>query len=269
MKNQYVNIACGDVYIDDWLNFDYYPHSVHVEKANLLGSLPVNDCTVDVVYSSHFLEHVPRNKVAGFLKECFRITKPGGVIRLVLPDLEDICHTYLVARESEAHEEADFLMLELLDQCVRTKVGGELGAYYDKLKSTVKENTKMVDFVLQRTGFDIKASIESDAHKKISMTPRKILSKLESLYCRAVLLLLPKAFRTQNVSLAMVGERHSWVYDFYTVKKILEIAGFSDVRKFTSITSYISGFPFHGLDVHENNLPRKGKESMYIEAIKN
>ena len=68
-----------------------------------------------MVYSSHFLEHIPRDQVAPFLQECWRILKPGGVLRIVVPDLENLCRIYLYHRDQGEHDLADFLVLELLD----------------------------------------------------------------------------------------------------------------------------------------------------------
>jgi SAM-dependent methyltransferase len=45
------------------------------------------DASVDRIYSSHFLEHVPNPKAQRILAECRRILKPGGIFRLVVPDL--------------------------------------------------------------------------------------------------------------------------------------------------------------------------------------
>lgn len=45
------------------------------------------DSSVDRIYSSHFLEHVPYAKAQRILSECRRILKPGGIFRLVVPDL--------------------------------------------------------------------------------------------------------------------------------------------------------------------------------------
>lgn len=50
--------------------------------------MPFEDSAVDFVYSSHFLEHLPKCDAARLLRDCFRILKPDGVIRVVVPDLE-------------------------------------------------------------------------------------------------------------------------------------------------------------------------------------
>jgi predicted SAM-dependent methyltransferase len=66
MQQIKVNIACGDSFVEEWLNFDYAPYSRVVKKANLLSKLPVANEKASVVYSSHFLEHVPKELAAGF-----------------------------------------------------------------------------------------------------------------------------------------------------------------------------------------------------------
>jgi predicted SAM-dependent methyltransferase len=269
MNGVCVNIACGDAYAEGWCNFDYIPYSTAVKQANLLERLPVSDGEADVVYSSHFLEHIPRSHVGLFLAECFRITKPGGRVRLVLPDLEEMCGAYLKLRLQGKHDKADFLVLEMLDQCVRTVSGGELGAFYERMQAGAT-NVDMPEFVKQRTGHIIRPSAPKSRSRlqRLLRHPVKLVGKLEQLYIRAVLALLPSAFRQQNVSLASLGERHAWIYDYYTVQQLLHKAGFVDVQRLTATTSAIRDFPFHPLDIDAQGEPRKGVESMYIEARK-
>jgi len=96
MSAKYIKLACGPVFIDrpDWANFDFVAAS-GVQQADLLGRLPLTDNSAQLVYSSHFLEHIPKPEVETFLRECLRILKPGGVIRLVLPDLENMSRSKL------------------------------------------------------------------------------------------------------------------------------------------------------------------------------
>ncbi len=46
--------------------------------ANAVGKLPVQDESVDVLYSSHMLEHLDRYEVGCFLSEARRVLKVGG-----------------------------------------------------------------------------------------------------------------------------------------------------------------------------------------------
>jgi predicted SAM-dependent methyltransferase len=87
-----------------------------VQHANLLGRLPIADSTVDLVYSLQILEYFPRDQIAPFVRECWRNLKPGGLLRLVVPDLATLCRTYLHHRDQGQHVEANFVVLELLDQ---------------------------------------------------------------------------------------------------------------------------------------------------------
>ena len=78
--------------------------------------------------------------------------------------------------------------------------------------------------------------------------------------------MLPAAFRSQNVNLSKVGENHKWIWDYFDLKKRLEINGFSNIKLMNYDDSDIKNFPYE-LDV-ENNLPRKGIQSFYVEATK-
>jgi SAM-dependent methyltransferase len=216
-------------------------------SADLLGRLPLADATADLVYSSHFLEHIPRNQVARFIQECWRILKPGGLFRMVVPDLENLCRTYLHHRDQGENEKANFLVLELLDQCVRRQSGGELGLYYRSLEAGPQSSASSIAFVRERTGEDL-----------IDTTHPP----------RAVIQLLPRAFREQNVSLTSVGERHQWLYDFQSLKQLLSVSGFKEIERCTASTSRHPDFPFHPLDLASDGKPRKGAESLFIEAQK-
>lgn len=80
-------------------------------------------------------------------------------------------------------------------------------------------------------------------------------------------MLFPSAFRDQNVSFVSVSERHTWLYYFYSIEKLLKWVGLSDVKKMSASTSDIPDFPFAELDVLPNGRLRKGMESMYVEAV--
>src|SRR3989338_5668159 len=55
---------------------------------SLLRPLEFADNTFYAVYHSHLLEHLPKRYVPVFLQECWRVLKPGGILRVVVPDLE-------------------------------------------------------------------------------------------------------------------------------------------------------------------------------------
>ncbi|MBI4993482.1 methyltransferase domain-containing protein [Candidatus Wolfebacteria bacterium] len=55
---------------------------------DLRRGAPFFDESVDVIYASHFLEHLAKNEAKKFIQECRRILKKNGLIRLAVPDLD-------------------------------------------------------------------------------------------------------------------------------------------------------------------------------------
>ncbi len=269
----YLNVACGSCFVEDdlWLNLDFAPVSPAVKQANLLGRLPCPDNSLKLVYSSHFLEHIPYDDVRKFLAECYRVLAKEGVIRLVVPDLENICREYLRCRDLGEHEKADFCIIELLDQCVRTRVGGRLGEYFHTIKKNPVQFATMIEYVKHRTGEDVLnlPSIMSLPPKTIiGKVKRKILQQLLFAWIRLLTSLLPSAFRQQNVSFASVGEKHAWMWDFYTLSQKLAEVGFRDIQKVGFDKSRMAEFPLIPLDMNSDGTPRKGHSSLYVEAVK-
>ena len=65
-----------------------------LRRLDVRRRFPYPDDSVTAVYSSHMLEHIPRSAAAFCLKECHRVLKPGGVIRIAVPDLDQWIREY-------------------------------------------------------------------------------------------------------------------------------------------------------------------------------
>jgi SAM-dependent methyltransferase len=121
-----INIGCGTTPTDGWLNFDN-SLSIRLSASPTLASLlykarlikaqqmefitfcqkhqiawadatkriPLGSDTVEVLYSSHMLEHLDRTEARLFLTEAMRVLVPGGIIRLAVPDIERRVKGYL------------------------------------------------------------------------------------------------------------------------------------------------------------------------------
>jgi hypothetical protein len=276
------NIACGGTFVagDGWLNLDFAPMGPDVKAADLLATLPIGTQSLSLVYSSHFLEHIPKPRVDGFLRECYRVLKADGVLRLVLPDFEEMASEYLRRRDAGEHEQANFVVVEIIDQCVRDRPGGQLKVEYTRFRNAPQDHAAMIDYVLERTG-EMLASNGTAGHERLSGQGRPlsvwerarrgaatVRTRLQRRWVNFLLSGLPTAFRAQNVSMASVGERHHWLWDFHQLREALEAAGFTDVSRATATTSRYVNFPFDPLDIDANRLSRKGKESMYVEAVR-
>lgn len=82
-----LQIGSGTNDLKGWLNTDLYPRKGF---SYLDASKPftIDDSTFDRIYSEHMIEHVSFQDSYKFLKECFRILRPGSKIRIATPDLE-------------------------------------------------------------------------------------------------------------------------------------------------------------------------------------
>jgi predicted SAM-dependent methyltransferase len=116
----YVQYGCGLSAPEGWVNFDASP-TLRLQKTPLLGMLikgrlkaifpdevrygditkglpGIRDNSCDAVYCSHVLEHLSLEDFHKALHNTYRMLKPGGIFRLVMPDLEKCVEFYTHAR---------------------------------------------------------------------------------------------------------------------------------------------------------------------------
>ena len=137
-----LNIGCGTAPTKGWINYDNSPaiwlarwpllswglaklrmiDAGHVEfgafcqthgirYANAASRIPHAGGTVDVIYSSHMIEHLDRREARSFLAECLRALKPGGVLRIAVPDLRVTVNDYVAKGNADTF--LDHLQLDL------------------------------------------------------------------------------------------------------------------------------------------------------------
>lgn len=131
-KLNYLNAGCGTNYHSDWINVDIVSKSPDVIGHNFIKGIPFDDNSFKLVYNSHFIEHLDKSDAIRFLNECYRVLQPGGILRVVCPDLEQIARLYLeycdMCKTSNVNEgqvfKYEWFTIELLDQLTREYQGG-------------------------------------------------------------------------------------------------------------------------------------------------
>jgi hypothetical protein len=84
--------------------------------------------SVAAIYSSHFIEHLGRDEALRFLRECKAALHPGGVCRVVTPDLRALALQYLQAPDAAIGAEG-FMRATLLAEPDGARPRGPLGWY--------------------------------------------------------------------------------------------------------------------------------------------
>ena len=87
-RNAFVNIGCGEKYIDGMLNVDGNIFRKKDMWLDLNLGLPFSDNSIRGIYASQVLEHFGSNKVKRLLSEAYRALCLGGGIRVIVPSLE-------------------------------------------------------------------------------------------------------------------------------------------------------------------------------------
>jgi SAM-dependent methyltransferase len=75
---------------------------IEVRYGDVSRTLPEADGSVNLVYSSHVLEHLALSDMRHALREVFRVLKPGGTFRGVVPDLAAAIRAYLDSDSKQA-----------------------------------------------------------------------------------------------------------------------------------------------------------------------
>ncbi len=128
-----INVGCGRSPTNGWKNYDNSPtvrlarfgplpklfatlriltkeqtaflefcQANEISWANAVARIPEPDHSLDVVYSSHMVEHLDGIQARQFLAEASRVLKPGGILRLAVPDLRSHVDSYLESGDADA-----------------------------------------------------------------------------------------------------------------------------------------------------------------------
>ena len=262
-----VNIGCGAVFHPDWVNLDVTPSDAAVRRWDARSGLPFDDRGVDACYASHVLEHLSKVEASRLLEECLRILRPGGVVRLVVPDLEGIARHYLRLLDAaeggsvDAIADYDWILLELFDQMVRTESGGEMH------RCLTSHTTPSRAFVVSRVGLEAEATPAKQPRRPAGLPhlSRRVREEAVALVAGALLGRDGRAAMKEGL-FRRSGQVHLWMYDRLSLRRLLEQSGFRDPRRCAADQSRIPGFAGYDLDTLGGRVRKP--DSLFMEAVK-
>lgn len=91
-----LQLGCGGFPIKGWLNSDKGQYKINNEiiYLDVTKRFELPDNSFNYIYSEHLFEHLTYHEGLNMLKECYRILKPGGIIRIATPNLEFLIDLY-------------------------------------------------------------------------------------------------------------------------------------------------------------------------------
>ncbi len=262
-----VNIGCGEVHHPAWINLDVAPSAPDVRRYDARRPLPFATGTVDGVYHAHLLEHLSADDAQIFLGECRRVLRAGGVMRVVVPDLEGIAQAYLRSL-AEARGGAEptlwkWTRLELADQLGREVSGGEMAGFARQLTAG------QIARVRERAGGEIDGMRRVPDPQRRHITLGKIARRAHREFARALMFLIggrPMRRMFDVGWFRQSGEVHRVMYDALSLSQLLLEGGFVDPQRVSATESRMPGFAAYGLDAVDGRVRKP--DSLFMEAIR-
>lgn len=96
-----LNLGCSTAMFHGWRNFDILDlrdwasqQRYSFVQWDILKGIPFDDDIVDAIFVSHVLDYFTYEDGLRFLTECHRVLKPGGVLRVLVPDAGKLIKNY-------------------------------------------------------------------------------------------------------------------------------------------------------------------------------
>jgi SAM-dependent methyltransferase len=88
-----LHLGSGAVPKEGWVNIDLAGDPVDLAW-NLARGIPFSDGSADAIFHEHLFEHIPLQGGLSLMDECFRVLKPGGILRVGVPDAGELLRSY-------------------------------------------------------------------------------------------------------------------------------------------------------------------------------
>lgn len=89
-----LHLGCGERYLEGYIHidlgdYDHIDYQIPVDDLSVFENNSINE-----IYASHVIEYFDRDEVKTLLKEWNRVLVDGGVLRLAVPNFENLIKVY-------------------------------------------------------------------------------------------------------------------------------------------------------------------------------
>jgi SAM-dependent methyltransferase len=205
--------------------------------------LPFDAGCFQAIYARRIVEHLAPDEARTLADEARRLLLQGGVLRISVPDTEELAREYLAAiSRARAEPRADTIRdvhekrLVYIDQFVRRVPGGALGQHV--------ASGRMSEENLRRAYGDALGAIAVATKSPLSPLKPTLRQRVKE----AARILLRRRWVHETHA---TREAHLWIYDRFSLPRLLSAAGFSDIRVVGPDVSAIPGWERWALDRSE------------------
>jgi predicted SAM-dependent methyltransferase len=255
-----LHLGCGKNVHSAFVNVDLVA-APGVVVHDLRRGIPFPDVSFDLVYHSTMLSHLPLPDALDVMRDCHRVLKPGGVLRVVTEDLEQMCRVYLEKVESayagdpQSGHDHEWMMLELYDQATREYPGGRMRDY---LRQEVVPNEAFITRRFGEQGRGMIAAARAQLRAEVaSPKPRRsfLIALREAVRRRVLTTLLGetgvKAVEVGRFRLSS-GQVSYRMYDRFSLRQLFSAAGFTNIFLRTARESAYPSWDHVNLDLNND-----------------
>ncbi len=278
----------GAIYRQEWTNilFSVRPQPKHehvIRYYDIRKPLPYPDNTFDAVFALHIIEHLTPSEGEKFVGQIFRVLKPGGMVRISTPDLEDIVRAYLERLEQcvqnptkENIFKYEWSVLELVDQIVRDASGGLMieaikKGHFDPQYAKIRFGDVFDEFYVPQSAKQDRTPPGTSRHpfqRRLGLKPKQLYVGI----IRRIKRIVINRFLNDKIVLPqdhprVTKEANVWMYDRLSLELLLTRGGFVGFSQKDYKSSDIFNWVKYNLD-QSNYGDHAIEPSIYVEAKK-
>jgi len=168
-----LHLGCAYTVLPGWVNIDLFGRVPADVALDVTKPLPFADASIDAIFTEHMVEHLTYQEAFRLARECARVLRPRGVLRVVVPDFERYVRSY--AGEDN--------VIDTVQSGRLTRLVGLASTVYGSSHQSIWDGDTLTA-VLEGAG--LSATVSTFGNSRIQPCPDSEARAIESLYVEAV-----------------------------------------------------------------------------------
>lgn len=148
-----LHLGAGPIGLPGWFNTDLNPQSSDVVYLDVRKPFFIDNETFDYIFSEHLIEHISWSPGLHMLRECRRVLKPGGTLRIATPDLAVLLGLYGKNRDELGERYIRWVVERSMKEIGHDKASVVINSAFRNHGHQFLYDADLLQLVLQQTGF--------------------------------------------------------------------------------------------------------------------